>query len=432
MYDLRTFVSELKNVSYFEIYDYSPETSARILELDKQGYTSLFRLTKYGLTCVSGVLNTREKLYRVLDANSDFEAYAKLLNACSNPSKPKVKDFKNFFNRVDDLDRVPFVKLFPKDGGLYTTASIIIACLDEQLCNASVHRVMKVDKRRAVARIVPRHLRKIYEEYRRQGKDTPIAIVIGAPPHVILAAASSPPFGVFELEVAASIRNTYISYTPIHDLPIPIPSAVVIEGRIKANEFVEEGPFVDILGLYDKKRLEPVIEVDAVYINEDELFHIVIPSSREHMLLQSFYREALIWDSVRKVVPRVCKVRLTPGSGSWLHAIVAIEKSSEGDGKLAILAAFAAHPSLKLVTVVDCDIDPDKLEEVEWAIATRVKPSIDIFIIPRARCSTLDPSSEDGLCDKIGIDATIPFGVDRERFVRVRVDVSNEMGREGA
>ena len=122
-----------------------------------------------------------------------------------------------------------------------------------------------------------------------------------------------------------------------------------------------------------------------------------------------FPREAAIWDAVSKVVPRVRKVRLTPASGGWLHAVVSIEKQHEGDGKSAIMAAFAAHPSLKHVVVVDSDVDPDNPWEVEWAIATRFQADRDLVLVRNARGSTLDPSSQDGLTSKVGIDATKPL-----------------------
>jgi UbiD family decarboxylase len=90
-----------------------------------------------------------------------------------------------------------------------------------------------------------------------------------------------------------------------------------------------------------------------------------------------------------------------------LHAVVQIEKQTEGDGKNAIMAAFAAHTSLKHVVVVDDDIDIFDLHDVEFAIATRVKGDMDVMIIPNVRGSSLDPrGAPDGTTTKMGIDAT--------------------------
>lgn len=83
------------------------------------------------------------------------------------------------------------------------------------------------------------------------------------------------------------------------------------------------------------------------------------------------------------------------------------------------MAALAAHPSLKHVVVVDDDINVFDPEEIEYAIATRVKGDDDIVVVPGARGSSLDPAAlPDGTTTKVGVDATIPL--DRsKKFQRV-------------
>ncbi len=411
---IKSFKEEIAELG--EELEPQPGLTKKVAPLERNGKIVLYRVRGWVKHCVSGVLSKRERLYRVLGVGSDAEAYSRLLEACSNPSKPVEKSFENFYALWrEQLSKLPFVKFYPGDGGRYLTSSIVVACLDE-VCNASVHRVMLVDERRLVVRIVPRHLYKLYREAMAKGIDLPVAIVVGAPPQLLVAAASSPPFGVFELEVANTISELEVCRTPIHSLPIPCRASVVIEGRL-VNERAREGPFVDVLGLYDRVREEPVIVVDGVYVGE-ELSHIIVPAGAEHGLLQSFYREAMVWDSVRRVVPRVCSVRIR--GGSWLTTYVSIEKQHDGDGKLAMAAAMAAHPSSKIVVVLDCDVDLDDLEGVEWAIATRIKPRESVVVIPRARCSSLDPVYGDEPCDKLGIDATVPID-ERGRFRRVEV-----------
>ena len=111
-----------------------------------------------------------------------------------------------------------------------------------------------------------------------------------------------------------------------------------------------------------------------------------------------------------KVVPKVHAARLTEGGGAWLHGVVSVEKQREGDGKNAILAALAAHPSMKMVTIVDADIDVFDDRAVEWAVATRFQADKGLVVIPGARGSSLDPSAPDGTTAKMGIDATMPIG----------------------
>ncbi|HOW33834.1 MAG TPA: UbiD family decarboxylase, partial [Methanoregulaceae archaeon] len=84
-------------------------------------------------------------------------------------------------------------------------------------------------------------------------------------------------------------------------------------------------------------------------------------------------------------------------------------------GKNAILAALASHTSLKHVVVVDTDINPSDIQDVEFAIATRVRGDKSLLVIPGARGSSLDPcQAEDGTNVKVGIDATMPLGREDE------------------
>jgi UbiD family decarboxylase len=133
----------------------------------------------------------------------------------------------------------------------------------------------------------------------------------------------------------------------------------------------------------------------------------------------------LIWDAVSKVVPKVCAVNLSKGGSGWLHAVISIEKQVEGDGKNALLAAFAAHPSLKHAVVVDSDIDVFDVSDVEWAVATRFQGSEDLVVIENVRGSTLDPSAdqEKVLTSKVGFDATRPFSKPKEKFERARIPI---------
>jgi 2,5-furandicarboxylate decarboxylase 1 len=107
------------------------------------------------------------------------------------------------------------------------------------------------------------------------------------------------------------------------------------------------------------------------------------------------------------------------------HAIVQLNKSMEGTAKNAIMATFAAFPSLKMVATVDEDVDITNSEAVEWAMATRLRPEIGLIKIPSARGHELNPSTDAGLGMKIGFDADDPYPR-TEAFRRVemaRVDL---------
>ena len=170
----------------------------------------------------------------------------------------------------------------------------------------------------------------------------------------MLSAAFSVSKTKFELDIARTIQPD-IKISSLNDIEFPV-SDILISGKI-LFEMHDEGPFVDITGTYDTVRKQPLVRVEKIYTVDNPVFQALLPGGYEHYLLMGMPREPAIYRSVQQVVPVVQGVRLTEGGCSWLHGVVSIEKQKEGDGKNAILAAFAGHPSMKSVIIVDGDID---------------------------------------------------------------------------
>lgn len=379
----------------------------------------------YDIPVVGNVLANRGVLYSVLGARSDEEAFTKLLNAMTNPRRLSIAGLPNAFRRLDSVETLPVLRSFEGEAGRYVTSGIVIAREPGgEALNASIHRMLVLDHKHLAVRIVPRHLHAMYVKARREGLDLPVAVVIGAPPEVYIAAAASPPYGVFELEVANALAGGSLVACEVGDgLPVPVDSEIILVGRIRRDLEAPEGPFVDITGTLDEVRAQPVLEIDYVLVRDDAYYYAILQSGQEHMLLMGFPREAAIWDSVRRVVPRAKAVRLIPGGCGWLIAVLSIAKSVDGDAKNAILAAFAAHTSLKIAIAVDEDVDVDDPNEVLWALATRMQPHEDLVVLTGLRGSSLDPSADQVtmLTSKLGIDATIPLSKKREMFLKARI-----------
>ena len=82
-------------------------------------------------------------------------------------------------------------------------------------------------------------------------------------------------------------------------------------------------------------------------------------------------------------------------------------------------ALLAANIGIKLCVVVDEDIDVHDMQQVEWAINTRMQADRDVMILPVMYSPTLDPSAPYPRASaKMGIDATAPLE-DKEAFAPV-------------
>lgn len=372
---------------------------------------------------ISGICNTREKIARSISTTVP-EITSRIVEATENPMPiEKIeKVSKNFeFSQSADLEKLPVPTYYRKDGGAYITAGVIIAKDPETgVRNASIHRMMVKDKETLGVRIVPRNLYTYYKKAEEMDKPLEIAIAIGMNPASLLASCTSIPITADELEVANTFHNGEMKLIKCDKVDLEVPDCeILLEGNIMPHIRDSEGPFVDLTDTYDVIRQEPVIKIEKMHYKESPLYHAIMPAGNEHKLLQGLPQEPRIYKAVQNTVPTVQNVVLTEGGCCWLHAAVSIKKQTPGDGKNVIMAALAAHPSLKHCVVVDEDVDIFDTSDLEYAIATRVKADDDVLIVPGARGSSLDPcATPDGTTTKVGVDATKLL--DRlEKFERV-------------
>ena len=307
-----------------------------------------------------------------------------------------------------DLTKIPIMHHYPKDAGKYLTSAIVFSKWDG-VENASIHRMQVLDDHRVAARLVEgRHTHVMLKKALAKGEKLPIAVTIGTHPAVTFASCTRVPTGM-ELPFAAELMGGELKVKRCSNGVLVPDAEIVLEGYV-TGDLTEEGPFVDITGTYDPVRMQHIIVFTGMYTKPDFIYHGILPGGDEHKMLMGAPYEPKIYKAVAGVT-EVRNVVLTKGGCGYLHAVIQIKKSTQGDAKNAIMAAFAAHTSLKHVVVVDEDIDPLNPHEVEYAIATRVSGDRDIMVITGVRGSSLDPCQlEDGTNVKVGIDATMVLG----------------------
>ena len=368
-------------------------------------------------------LLTRERLCAAIGISP--EDYIDTLGwAMSNPLQPQIIEpnespcFENIQDVVD-ITKLPIPHHWPQDRGRYVSASVIIA-EDNGIRNMSFHRQFVRDENHLVVRLVPRHLRTMTMAAREQGRQVKIAIVNAPDPVVLLAAAMSFDENIDELTIAAALHQklygTSLKLTTMpNGIVAPADSEYVMWGNITL-ENDDEGPYVDITGTVDDVRQEPVIEIEGVAHRNDPIFHALIPGEAEHKTLMGLPRSPTIKSAVNEVV-ECLDVHMTEGGCGWLSAVVKIKKVNQDDPIKAINAALAGHRSMKMVTIVDEDIDIADPVRVEWAMVTRWQPDVDTVILSNQKGSSLDPSrNADATTAKVGFDATISFDKNPDDF----------------
>jgi UbiD family decarboxylase len=438
--DLRAFLKQLEKsgdiIKIKEAMSPRLEMAAALKRFDASKAVMFEKADGFEGKVVGGVCGTRGRILQGLGIEAK-ELYPRLQQAIKNPKKCEVVEKGPVLEFVEegDLTKIPILTHFDGDPGPFITSGILYAkSPDGKVENVSFHRLMVMDAKRMTIRIVPRHLHRLTQLAKQAGmKSLDCCVSIGLHPSVLLAASMPAGWGVCEYDVANNLLGGRLNLVkcPHVDAFAPADAELVLECRIRMDEDMDEGPFVDLSGTFDVKRKQPTIEVVGVIHRRDYIYQGLLPAGSEHMLLMGMPPEVRIWEYCMNVVPTVKGVNMTLGGNGWLHCVVSFDKVREGDPKNMLMAMFAAHPSMKHAVVVDGDIDPTNMREVEWAIATRFKGDEDLLIVPGVRVSSLDPTADQQteMGCKVGFDATRPLGKPKEKFMKAQLTVSDHVSK---
>ena len=376
------------------------------------------------ISVASNVVGTRKRFSLAIGAKEQNLIHARVTQAIPKALKPRImpsSDAPFYENSSKDLYKLPVVTHFEKDAGPYITSSIVfVKDQERENQNSSIHRLLQLDDKHMAIRMVEgRHLHKCYSFAKDHGEDLKVAIAIGVHPAVGIAAAYQATYGIDEMLIANSLLDgeLTLSKSNYSQLYVPSHSEIILEGRVLKDRNEEEW-MVEMLRTYDFRRKQPIFELDRIRFRNQAILHDILPGFAEHRLLMGLPVESKMFDAIKNVVPTTKAVCLTNGGSNWLDAVIQIHKRLEGEPKNALIAAFASHPSLKIATVVDEDIEPTDPVAVEYAISTRCQADKGFMIVTNVKGSSLDPSSDQQnlLTTKVGIDATSTLLKPKERF----------------
>ena len=374
---------------------------------------------------VAGLVSSKELICRSTGITKE-QLLPKLLDAIEHPVAPQMVEKAPCQEVVHtgadvDLTKLPIMHYTDKDGGKYIASAVsIVKDPETGKRNMCFHRLMLKDRNHFVARIVEH--RGTDTALAKAGGELDIAICLGNSTATLLSAATTLPMGADELSMANVLEKTDLVKCKTVDLEVPADCEFVFEGRI-TKEKATEGPFLDLTGIVDRTRQQPVVEIKCITHRQNPIYQTILAGRNEHKFLMGMPKEPTIYKEVSKVCQ--CKdVYITPGGCSWLHAVVQIKKQNPDDGRKAIDATFKGHGSLKHCVIVDEDINIYDPHDVEWAIATRFQADKNSVILSNQPGSSLDPSGDlsegkKATTAKAGLDATAPLVSTGKGFSKV-------------
>jgi 2,5-furandicarboxylate decarboxylase 1 len=451
-HDLRHALTRLAEAGELEVVDREVDRSWEVtavlecLEREHRYPATLFRSIAGcpAWSIVGNVFGSRRMLAILLGTTSDrlTEEMGRRLQA---PIEPVLVDDGPVQEVVTSgsawsLDDIPLVTHHERDAGPYISLGVAV-CKDPDTGrrNVGVYRFMQKGPRALVPSLTSiSNIADIFRKQEERGQPLDVAIMPGVHPLVALAASYQAPLGMDEYALAGGLMGEPLRLMKAKtvDLEVPAEAEVVIEARIMPGERYPEAPFADMSGSYSRVKRGPLTTVTAITHRERPIFQLAFSGHPEATNMAAVCHEVAIMRAAGAASRGVTGVHV-PASGYGFHCYIKMKKTptvegrERGEQRNVMLAALGAVPQIKLVIVVDDDVDIYDDVAVLRTLARRfqaVDPATReerIQIIPNAKGASYDPSSfhREYPSSKLLVDCTLRSDLtDEERasFVDAR------------
>ncbi len=316
-----------------------------------------------------------------------------------------------------NLYDLPIPTHFPIDAGPYVTSGLCVAKDPESGAETlGFHRMQLKGKNKLGISLHSRQ--RLWEYFRRseeRGENLKAAIVIGVHPNISLGSMALVPYDQGKYGAIGGLfgEPLKVANCLTADLRVPAYAEIVLEGEILAEVREKEGPFAEFTNYACFRSTENVFQVNAIRYREKAFYHDITPGmSSEHITVVAVQREGDVLNALHQTLPNIKAVHAPFSACGLFHCYISMKKIAEGQPQQAIYAAFAVDHNIKMVVVVDEDVDVFNEAEVLWALATRLQADKGVTILPQhlGMGVTLDPSTDElSRSSKMGIDATKPL-----------------------
>lgn len=376
-------------------------------------------------------LSTKEALFKYIECMSygDFRHTHE-----TNTTAP----CKEVINLHPNLYDVPIAKHCELDSGHFISSGIQVVqnTYDSPgKHELGIHR-MKLLQDNKLGLLIP-WPRKIGIEYQKnseRGLETPISIFFGGDPIYTLASQAKVHQKYhFAGELAG--ESLPLIKSELSDILVPANCELVLEGVILPNSLVEDSPFGEYTSCYSFKSNAAVVQIKAITHRKDYIMPIYVTgrAPNEDVNLCGPAVASHIYKDLQPLGSEIVDVSCYLGNGVFTSAVSIKKRTNEEVQN--ILHRMAASNYIKIGYVVDDDLDPNKEDDLRFAMETRFRPSEDHFTTKVMTGASLDPSYEkNNVTGKMLFDLTIPVSntveeteKNRIKHTRVRVPFEEEI-----
>jgi 4-hydroxy-3-polyprenylbenzoate decarboxylase len=312
-----------------------------------------------------------------------------------------------------DLDRLPILKCWPKDGGRTVTFPVVITSDPETgEAHTGIYRLQQYGRDTLGMHFqVHRIGANNYRKWAARGERMPVAAVIGIDPATVFSGLSPVPEGISNFVFASFLRSEPLELVPARSVPLEVPAQaeIVLEGYVDPTERKVEGPFGDHTGYYSAPEPFPVFHVTRITRREGAVYLTTVtgkPPTEDAVLGKAV--ERIFLPVIRLVLPELVDMNL-PAPGLFINVgVVSIRKSYPDHPRKVMHALWGLGQMMfvRYLIVVDEDVDVHDLSEVLYRIGLQADPARDLELSqgPVDQLSISNPVPNIG--GKVGIDAT--------------------------
>ncbi len=312
-----------------------------------------------------------------------------------------------------DLDRLPILKTWEKDGGAFITmGQVYTRSLDGEMQNLGMYRLQQYDKNRlGMHWQIHKDASHFFDQYQKAGKKMPVTVAIGGDPLYIWCGQAPMPHGMFEMLLYGFVRNknAQLVKSITNDIYIPRDVDVVIEGFVDPEVMEIEGPFGDHTGYYTLKEPFPMMNVETITMKKHPVFQATVvgkpPLEDKYM---GWATERIFLPMLKPMAPDLIDYNM-PENGVFHNLILAKMKTLYKGHAQQFMHAFWGVGQMSFVKhALFVGEDAPELEDSK-SLATHILNRLDKskILITQGIVDHLDhSSSEQFIGGKLGVDAT--------------------------
>lgn len=339
---------------------------------------------------------------------------------------------------IDVLKLMPILKYTETDPGRILGGLVYLSGSDVGSC-VSYKRMHFQGKNWASLAFIPgSHFEHWVLARRKENRNLPLTINISAPPAVIAVASGGGiptviPAGSDELGFAGGLQGSPVDIVPavtvdaysIANAEWVIEGYVDTDSRVWESEQAEAG-LVSPAPLFpewhghegEAERTYRFVVTGITHRKTNPIFDVWLAHSLQLPNILRLTNEGPLFDQLNRMSPGLITDINALDSMKQMGIVIQVRKRFRRDDSIVrnlILAAFSLIFQLRLVFVVDDDVDIYNADELIWALNTRFDPKDNMIVIPEPLHGRgkgpLKPVA------RIGIDLTCPKE-DREHYWR--------------